>query len=241
VIVDCHHHAGKGDGLTGPAAVLPQTPFTIARTFNVSSAAAPSGFTIAYYASTSSSTSQDFTQAILLGTETISAADDLTVGNHAGTSPAFQMNAVGGYYLFAVLNANNAFLESNSGNNVAVTAQATVFSGPVIVDYGQAGYSETGTWTSYSTGTAYGGSYRYATSAGNGNNTATWQVPGLTAGLYSVQVSWPAYSTNATNSSGLRRVNYAGFHLGYCWLRCPQVARSFRVSPPTLKHARYFH
>src|SRR5204862_188681 len=83
-----------------------------------------------------------FNQAILLGSEAISAAADLAAGNHAGTSPAFQINANGSYYLFAKLNANSAFAEIDSTNNLTVTAATTSVTGPaasnpVIIANGQ--------------------------------------------------------------------------------------------------------
>src|SRR5262249_27560271 len=102
--------AASGDGITGPSSTTLQSTFTMSRTYAVSGSTAPQSFTINYYASTSSSLSQDLSQAILLGSETISAASDLAVGNHPGTSPAFQINANGSYYLLAKLNANNAFV-----------------------------------------------------------------------------------------------------------------------------------
>src|SRR5207245_2160515 len=110
------------------------------------------------------------------GTETISATGDLAVGDHTGSSPSFQITSNGSYYLFAKLNANNDFAEtdaSNDTNNLAVTSQATVISGPVIVANGQSGYSETGTWKTESINSDYGGTDRYASASGNGNNTAT--------------------------------------------------------------------
>src|SRR5205823_9829897 len=67
-------------------------------------------------------------------------------------------------------------------------------------DNGQAGYSETGTWNDWSTGTAYGGDYHYAQSGGTGNNTATWQISGLASGSYSIQVAWAAFANQATNA-----------------------------------------
>src|SRR5207244_2718117 len=115
---------GGGDGITGPTSVGNQTNFTVSRQYTVSGAAAPASFTIAYYASTNPSTSQNFGQAMLIGTETVSAAADLSVGDHAGTSPNLQISANGSYYLFAVLNSSAAFAETSASNNVAGTSQA---------------------------------------------------------------------------------------------------------------------
>ncbi len=66
---------GSGGGISGPSTASTQATFTINRTFTVSGAAAPSSFAIAYYASTSPSLSQDLSQAIYLGSETISAIE----------------------------------------------------------------------------------------------------------------------------------------------------------------------
>src|SRR5262249_57828451 len=101
--------------------------FTISRTSTVGGAAAPTSFTIAYYASTSSDPNQDLSRATLLGKETISAAGGLAVGNHSGTSPSFQFQNGGTYYFFAKLNADNSFLESDAfseTNDLAKAPQA---------------------------------------------------------------------------------------------------------------------
>ena len=157
---------GSGAGISGPATASTQTTFTINRAFTVSGAAAPSSFAIGYYASTSPSVTQDLSQAIYLGSETISAPSDLAVGTHMGTSPAFQIFASGSYYLFAKLNANNDFVETDSTNDLTVSSAATVVSGPVsvIVANGQQGYAETGTWQTESVTGDYGGTDRYARS-----------------------------------------------------------------------------
>jgi hypothetical protein len=192
-----------GDGISGPATASPQTPFTISRMYTVSGAAAPSSFTIAYYASTSSDINQNLSNAMLLGKETISAASDLAVGDHAGTSPQFQFQTLGTYYLLARLNADNSFLESdgaNDTNNVTASAQSVLVSGPVIVDNGSPGYSEAGgPWLTESV-PSYGGSERYTASSGSGSSTATWQVTGLPAGQYQVQASWHPYPNESTNA-----------------------------------------
>jgi hypothetical protein len=195
--------SATGDGIAGPAAVNQQTGFTIARTYTISGAAAPSSFTIAYYASMSSNPKQDLSKATFLGKETISAAADLAVGNHAGTSPTFQFANGGGYTLFAVLNADNSFTESdaaNDTNNLAASAQPTVVSGPVVVDNGDPTYSETGTWTSQLDKGAYGGSDRYTPAGGNGSTTATWVVTGLAPGTYAIEASWGPYYNQSTNA-----------------------------------------
>jgi hypothetical protein len=195
--------SAAGDGIVGPATLSQQTGFTIARTYTISGAAAPSSFTIAYYASMSANPAQNLSKATFLGKETVSAAADLAVGNHTGTSPTFQFTNGGGYTLFAVLNADNSFTESdaaNDTNNLAVSAQQTAVSGPVLVDNGDPTYSETGTWTTQSDKGAYGGSDRYTPASGNGSTTATWVVTGLASGTYAVEASWGPYYNQSTNA-----------------------------------------
>jgi len=191
--------SASGDGISGPASTSSQTTFTINRTYTVSGAAAPGPFSIAYYASTSASLTQDLSKALLLGTETLSATADLAVGNHAGASPALQIRSGGTYYLFAKVSADPSWLESNQTNNLAVAAQPVQVSGPVVVDNGDPGYSETGTWNT-ETVPAYGGTERYAASGGTGKNTAAWLVTGLAGGQYQVQATWHRYPNEATNA-----------------------------------------
>jgi PKD repeat protein len=191
-----------GAGISGPTSAVTQTNFTVSRTYNVGGQAAPGGFTISYYASASSDPKQDLSKATLLGTETLSAAADLAAGNHAGSSPSFQFNAPGTYYLFARL-AAATFAESdaaNDTNDLAEAAGSVTVTGGTIIDNGTAGYSDSGSWHTESDGGAYGGTDRYASAAGNGNNTATWQLTGLASGSYTVQASWNAVANEATNA-----------------------------------------
>jgi hypothetical protein len=194
--------SAPGDGISGPTTVSVQIPFTIARTYSISGAPAPAAFTISYYASTSADASQDLSQATLLGSETLTAAADLAVGDHTGTSPLLQLPNGGKYYLVAALTADPSWAESdatNETNDVTVAAQPVQVSGPVIVDNGTVGYSETGVWTTEAV-SSYGGTERYAQSSGTGNNTAAWQVTGLSPGRYQVQVTWHEYGNEATNA-----------------------------------------
>jgi ELWxxDGT repeat protein len=194
--------AAAGAGISGPATVTTPTTFTVSRTYDIAGGTAPGSFTIAYYASASSDPKQDLSKATLLGTETVSAAADLTAGNHAGTSPPLRLGLPGTYYLLAHLSTTN-FIESDAAgdsNDVAVAPSPVTVTGAAFVDNGGPGYSETGSWQTYASNTAYGGTERYASSAGSGNNTATWQVSGLAAGSYVVQVAWDAYSNQATDA-----------------------------------------
>jgi hypothetical protein len=189
----------SGGGISGPTSASSQTAFTINRTYTVAGANVSQDFTIAYYASTNSVLGGG--GDILLGTETISAAADKIAGSHAGVSPSLTIPRGGTYYLFAVVNANNAVLESNTGNNVAQAPQQVVVSGPVLIDNGQPGYSETGTgWQDYAAG--YNGGLRYH-AAGTGADAAAWQATGLPAGPYTIQATWNASSNHASNATYL--------------------------------------
>jgi hypothetical protein len=192
--------AASGDGITGPGSATTQSTFNVNWTYTVSGATAPSSFTIAYYASTSSNPNQNFNNAISLGAQTISNSSSWTVGDHSGTSPAFNIPTNGSYYLFALLNAHDDFAETNMNNNLTETSSPMVVSGPVIVANGQSGYSDSGNWHSESDPADYGGTDRWASASGNGNNTATWTVSGLPAGLYNVQVAWAGHSSYASNA-----------------------------------------
>src|SRR5262249_54132408 len=135
---------------------------------------------------------------ILLGSETITAAADKSAGSHSGTSPNLQISTGGVYYLFAKADSGNAVIELDESNNVAQAPQTITVAGPVIVDNGQAGYSETGSgWTSW--GLGYGGNLRYK-GAGNGSSTAIWQATGLGAASFEVQATWNGDANHATNA-----------------------------------------
>jgi hypothetical protein len=69
------------------------------------------------------------------------------------------------------ISRTNTFIETNTSNNLAVTAPPIAVSGPTILAVGQPGYSEMGTWTSEGTSGDYDGVDHYASS--NGNNTAS--------------------------------------------------------------------
>jgi len=176
-------------GITGPTSASTQSTFTISRTYNITDSAGQgpsSNFVIGYYASPDT----NFADATLLGSETISAAADKTVGTHSGTSPALQVNGNGTYYLFAKLDSNNDVLETNKNNNVAQAPAPVVVSGPVIVDDSNPGFSETGSgWGSNPT-LGYNGEYQYHQSTPGATDTANWQVTGLAAGSYAVQLTW---------------------------------------------------
>jgi subtilisin family serine protease/uncharacterized protein YigE (DUF2233 family) len=186
----------SGGGITGPASTDFQSTFTVSRTYTVAGDVPSANFNIAYYASTDATFGNS--DDVLIGTETISAAADKTIGNHSGTSSNLQITTGGVFYLFAKVDSAAAILETNESNNVAQAPQTITVAGPFIVDNGQSGYSETGSgWLDW--GAGYGGSLRYH-AAGTGANTATWQATGLGSGYYQVQATWNADGNHATNA-----------------------------------------
>jgi hypothetical protein len=190
----------SGGGLTNvPGTVASGSPFTVTRTYTVSVGAAPGGFTIAYYASPTSTFNSS--TAILAGTEAVSGSGNLSVGSHSGTSPSLQFSGMGNYYLFAVLNSTNAFAETDSTNNLSPASSAMAVTGATIIDNGQAGYSETGSGWGENDSLGFNGNYRYHTVTSNGADTARWQLTGLSSGSYDVQVTWYAYPNRATNAT----------------------------------------
>jgi subtilisin family serine protease len=186
-----------GGGFTGPTTAVAGSSLTLSRTYNVALGAVPANFTIGYYVSTSATFDSN---ALLVGSETISAAADKTVGLHSGTFSITIPNA-GTYYLYARLDDGNVIPETDKTNNVAQAPQQIVVTAPVsvIVDNSDSGYSEVGTWTDWSNGPAYNGSLRFH-SAGTGSNTATWQTTGLAAGTYQIQATWNAFDGHASNA-----------------------------------------
>jgi hypothetical protein len=184
--------------LGAPAAASVRAPFAVTRTYGISGAPAPSDFTIAYYASPDAT----FGDAgdVLLGTETITATADKTIGSHAGSSPLLQFSRPGSFYLFAQLNSTNTIVETdatNDTNNVAGAACPVAVTSVVVVANGAPGYTETGTWTDAAGG--YGGTSRES-SLSSGPSTATWDMTGVAPGTYAVQATWTAAGDQATSA-----------------------------------------
>jgi hypothetical protein len=184
----------SGGGIIAQATATTQTTFTVNRSYNITGASVTPNFTISYYASTDT----NFADAVLIGSETISAGTDKTVGLHTGVSPTLQITAGGTYYVFAMVNSSNTVLETDPTNDVTQAPQALVVTVPVIVDNGQPGYSETGSgWTDWAAG--YNGGLRFH-APGSGADTASWQVTGLASGYYTVQATWNGSANHASNA-----------------------------------------
>jgi subtilisin family serine protease len=103
--------------------------FALGRTYRVSGSAAGPDFTIAYYRSADPIFGNG--DDVLLGTETVEAADAKAVGRHAGTSPRFGGLAAGTYYLFARLDDGGAVAEFSEANQVSAPVAFTVTSADV--------------------------------------------------------------------------------------------------------------
>ena len=191
----------SGGGLAGlPSAADTETPFTITRSYNISLVPAGQNFTISYYATPDDAIGSP--NAILIGTETISAAADKAVGLHTGTSPTLRIGRPGIQYVYAVLDSNNTVLETNETNNAVLAGQAVSVTGQVdfVMDNSDPGFTEAGSgWGHSNESDGYAGNLDYA-AAGSGGNTATWQATGLPAGTYDVQVTWVAWTNHATNA-----------------------------------------
>lgn len=92
-----------------------------------------------------------------------------------------------------------------TGSVVAVGTSSSTFFVPTrdsasYVDDGGPGYSNTGTWTTVSTSSAYLGDER-THAKGTGSNVATWTFSNLQPGAsYMVETTWVAGSKNATNA-----------------------------------------
>src|SRR5262249_43353871 len=185
-----------GGSISAPAATDFQSTFTINRTYTISGTPVVGDFVISYYASTDATFGN--ADDVLLGSESITAASEKNWGSHSGASPSLQITTGGTYYLFVKLDSGNAILETDETNNVAQAAATIAVSGPVIVDNGQAAYSETGSgWLSWSSG--YGGSLRYHASGARAN-PAHWQAAGLAAGYYQIQATWNGDPNHASNA-----------------------------------------
>ena len=101
--------------------------------------------------------------------------------------------AAGTYRYFARATDN----ESNPSNVVSQTVDVIEPVAEWIVDNGDAGYSEGGSWKPLSVG--YQGDSRYAYSEA-GDSTATWTISGLASGTYAVYATWNPYGTSPDNA-----------------------------------------
>ncbi len=78
-------------------------------------------------------------------------------------------------------------------------ASSSVSASSLLIDNGDAGYSETGIWTTSGLAGHYGENSRYA-SKGSGSIKARWTPLIPTAGNYDVYIWYPAHSNRATNA-----------------------------------------
>ena|GEM_PF-3142526 len=70
----------------------------------------------------------------------------------------------------------------------------------LIIDNGDAGFSQTGTWTTNSNSAFYQDDYSYVAGGGTGLNTSSWAFSNLDPGIYRVSGHWLPASHQATNT-----------------------------------------
>ena len=70
---------------------------------------------------------------------------------------------------------------------------------PIVVDRGDPGYAETGTWTGVNGRGGENNDYRFV-ATGDGATSATWQAPVPTPGDYEVDATWVPYSNRAPDA-----------------------------------------
>jgi len=99
----------------------------------------------------------------------------------------------------------------NAGAGVYTCRERDLNTNMVIIDYGGAGYSETGSWTTETTTGAYNGSQRKATTVtGSTSATATFTPNVLSAGYYTVYV-WYRWAVSGTTTTDARiTINHTG-------------------------------
>jgi subtilisin family serine protease len=191
----------QGGGLTDPPATADTTStFTVERTYAIDAVAVAGPFTVAWYASLDAVAGN--ADDVYAGSETFSAAADLAVGLHPGTSPALRVSRPGTHYLVGVVDDLRQRNESDETNNASFAAGQVTVSGraDVVVDNSDPGYAESGPgWASSGLG-GHRATSRYHT-AGTGANEAAWQATNLPPGDYDVSVTWAAGANRATNAS----------------------------------------
>src|SRR5262249_46323406 len=138
---------------------------------------------------------------VLIGSETITASGDKTVGLHTASSPQLKFGRAGAQYIYAVLDSGSAVSETDETNNKALSAQTVNVTGTtdLVIDDGDPGFSTAGTWVTGYQGQGYQNDVSYA-AAGSGSSVATWQASGLGAGTYDVQVTWSPNANRATDA-----------------------------------------
>lgn len=96
------------------------------------------------------------------------------------------------YYRVRAVNAEGVY---SAYSNVIGPVRAESVT---VVDNGDSGYSETGTWGPSSLPGSLGGSSRYSSTAGS---TATWKLEAPGPGYYNVYVRYPYHQTSALNAT----------------------------------------
>jgi len=176
-------------GVTAPASVGLDAPFTVTRTYEILDANNIGSHTIRYFASSDQTFGNADDQ--LLASETVATTAN---GTYTGQSPQLTIGNPGQQYLFSVLDANLA-----NTVRAAVMSPITVTGTLILLDDGGPAYTHTSGWMHWTGEGVYGNDIEYA-AAGNGSAKATWQKSGLDAGHHDVLVSWAAHTNRATNA-----------------------------------------
>jgi len=99
----------------------------------------------------------------------------------------------------------------NAGAGVYPCRERDLNTNMVIIDYGGAGYSETGSWTTETTTGAYNGSHRKATTViGSATATATFTPTIPSAGYYTVYVWYRTAVSGTTTTDARITINHTG-------------------------------
>ena len=108
-----------GSSMTAPVSVDVDTPFSVGRSYVIDPGLVVGNIKIDYYASPVAVFNSNVD--ILLGSETISAATDISPGAHSGTSP---LASTGSFYVFARLNGDNSNVTKSPTATAVVPLQS---------------------------------------------------------------------------------------------------------------------
>ena len=111
-----------GSSMTAPVSVDVDTPFSVGRSYVIDPGLVVGNIKIDYYASPVAVFNSNVD--ILLGSETISAATDISPGAHSGTSPLLSVASTGSFYVFARLNGDNSNVTKSPTATAVVPLQS---------------------------------------------------------------------------------------------------------------------
>jgi large repetitive protein len=132
-----------------------------------------------------------YTFAVTAGTLPAGLCLNATTGVLSGTPTATGSST----FTITATDSNNAALVGSQVYSLQVNAD----DGSVIIADGQAGYAQTGDWSTEDNADDYAGTDCYARASGSASQ-ATWQASGLAPGAYTVQLCWTTGYDFATNA-----------------------------------------